>query len=423
MRTTTSILLLTAVALTTLAAGCTVKDVDAPPLAGPSTFAHSFVMVADRDTLTQNGVDFTDIRITSLSPTGQSESVAFRAQIYVDGLEQDFGTLSTKSSITPATIRYTAPAASTLPTAQVPTTVTIAITPASAGDFRGEIYRQIDIRLVPQGIILPTNPNLVANFTVSPVGPQAFTTATFDASTTTNNGVACGFQCAYAWDFGDGTSGTGMSVTHQYRTFGNMAVTLTVTDLRGAQATRRLIVTVTAPTPPTVAVDVTPSSPVAGQDVFFSASRSTSSTGRALVSYEWNFGDGTTGTGVTTSHRYSSQGVFAGSLKVTDEVGATSTQTFSVTVGAGGPTVAFTFLPSAPRVNQTVTVNITATPTGATTIRSYAISWGDGSPVETSAGPTQSHNYGLPGQFVIAVTVTDSLGHTRTVTQAITIAP
>ena len=55
MRTTTFVPLLGAAALAAVA-GCTVKDVDQPALAGPSTFAHSITMVADRDTLTQNGV-------------------------------------------------------------------------------------------------------------------------------------------------------------------------------------------------------------------------------------------------------------------------------------------------------------------------------------------------------------------------------
>ena len=115
MRTTTFVSLLGAAALAAVA-GCTVKDVDQPALAGPSTFAHSIIMVADRDTLTQNGVDFTDIRITSLGPDGQSENIPLRAQIFVDGVAQDFGTLSTKTPITPTTIRYTAPPASTLAT-------------------------------------------------------------------------------------------------------------------------------------------------------------------------------------------------------------------------------------------------------------------------------------------------------------------
>ena len=78
MRTTTFVSLLGAAALAAVA-GCTVKDVDQPALAGPSTFAHSIIMVADRDTLTRTASDFTDIRITSLGPNGQSENIPLRA--------------------------------------------------------------------------------------------------------------------------------------------------------------------------------------------------------------------------------------------------------------------------------------------------------------------------------------------------------
>jgi hypothetical protein len=59
--------------------------------------------------------------------------------------------------------------------------------------------RQIDIRLLPQGIILPINPNLVANFTFTPPSPQVGQTVAFDAATSTNNGTACLTLCTYEW--------------------------------------------------------------------------------------------------------------------------------------------------------------------------------------------------------------------------------
>jgi hypothetical protein len=171
----------------TVLAGCT-KDVEIPSLAGPSTMARSIVMTANKDTLFQNGVDFVDIAITSTSPTGQSQAVQLRAEITVDGVSQDFGTLSTKSPVTPTTVRYTAPNASPLVAGQVAQVVTIIVVPIDSGDFRSEVARQLDLRLVPQGVILPTNPGLVASFTVTPASPQAFSTASFDASSSTNNG-------------------------------------------------------------------------------------------------------------------------------------------------------------------------------------------------------------------------------------------
>jgi PKD repeat protein len=421
MRTTQFITLPIAAALVALV-GC-VKSVDQPPLTGPSTFAHSILMTATTDTLTQNGVDFTEITITSINPNGQSENIPLRAQVFVDEVAMDFGTLSTKTPTTPATIRYTAPPSSSL-SVQVPTTVTIKVTPTSLGDFRSEFAREIDIRVLPQGVILPTNPRLVADFTFDPADPQAFQTVTFDASTTTLNETPCLQLCTYTWNFGDGTTGTGRIVSKQYRVFGNMPVTLTVTDPRGAQAVRTQNVLVIAPTPPVAVIDVTPSvGQVVGQDIFFSGSRTTSPTGRTIVSYEWSFGDGTTASGVTTSHRYSTQGNYTVTLKVTDDVGAVHSVNSPVTVGAGGPTVTFTVLPAAPRQGQPVTINITAAPVGATTIRNYTINWGDGSPIETVTAPTQSHVYFGTGTVVISVTATDSLGHSRTATQSVTIAP
>jgi PKD repeat protein len=59
-----------------------------------------------------------------------------------------------------------------------------------------------------------------------------------------------GVVASYAWDFGDGQRGTGASAQHTYAQAGTYPVSLTVTDDRGATATRTSSVTVTAPTPP-----------------------------------------------------------------------------------------------------------------------------------------------------------------------------
>jgi heat shock protein HslJ len=51
----------------------------------------------------------------------------------------------------------------------------------------------------------------------------------FDASSSTSGGTITG----YAWDFGDGTKGTGKTVEHKYAKAGTFTVTLTVTDSYG----------------------------------------------------------------------------------------------------------------------------------------------------------------------------------------------
>ncbi|MGY2701895.1 PKD domain-containing protein [Nocardioides sp. HB32] len=89
------------------------------------------------------------------------------------------------------------------------------------------------------------DPNVapVAAFTTS--CPQA--TCTVDASTSTD--TAPGTIASYAWDFGDGATGTGRTTTHTYATSGTQTISLVVTDDQGAQSTTvSHTVTVTAST-------------------------------------------------------------------------------------------------------------------------------------------------------------------------------
>jgi serine protease len=65
----------------------------------------------------------------------------------------------------------------------------------------------------------------------------------------------------------------------------------------------------------------------------FNGSGSSDSDG-SIVSYVWNFGDGSTGTGSTASHTYAADGTYSVTLTVTDNAGANDTSTQSVTVAA-----------------------------------------------------------------------------------------
>jgi len=70
-----------------------------------------------------------------------------------------------------------------------------------------------------------------------------------------------------------------------------------------------------------------------GNNVNFDGSLSTDPDGNSdIVSYDWNFGDGSTGSGITTTHTYTSSGTYTVTLTVTDAAGASSSDTLIVTV-------------------------------------------------------------------------------------------
>ena len=94
----------------------------------------------------------------------------------------------------------------------------------------------------------------VAAFTAAPLTGELPLNVGFDASASTDpdNDIA-----TYAWDFGDGATGTGVNTTHQYGTDGTFTTTLTVTDAAGLSDTATEVITVTN-SPPVAAFTATP---------------------------------------------------------------------------------------------------------------------------------------------------------------------
>jgi C1A family cysteine protease len=79
----------------------------------------------------------------------------------------------------------------------------------------------------------------------------------------------------------------------------------------------------------------------AGQDQTVAASSSVTfdagdcTDNEGIASYNWDFGDGATGTGKTAVHAYSSPGTYTATLMVEDEAGNTATSSLTVTVQEG----------------------------------------------------------------------------------------
>ncbi len=85
-----------------------------------------------------------------------------------------------------------------------------------------------------------TNTPPTASFTYSCTG----LTCNFDGSGSSDPG---GSITGYSWDFGDATSGSGVTTSRTYASAGTRTVTLTVTDNAGATGSTSQSVTVTAP--------------------------------------------------------------------------------------------------------------------------------------------------------------------------------
>jgi PKD repeat protein len=167
------------------------------------------------------------------------------------------------------------------------------------------------------------NVSPAASFTNSVADLQA----SFDASASADPD---GSITDYTWDFGDGSpAGSGVSTAHTYNAAGTYQVQLTVTDNKGATGTTTKAVTVAAANqPPSASFTASASNLTVALD----GSASSDPDGN-LVSYSWDFGDGTSpGTGATTSHTYAVGGTYTVTLRVTDNRGATAETSREITV-------------------------------------------------------------------------------------------
>src|SRR6058998_3878742 len=98
-----------------------------------------------------------------------------------------------------------------------------------------------DASATPMAEFFTANP-LSASFTYSPSNPAPILAVTFTASAT--GGTQ---PYSYNWDFGDGFTSNGQSVSHSYLLPGTYTVTLTVNDANGATVSTSQTVTVSIP--------------------------------------------------------------------------------------------------------------------------------------------------------------------------------
>ena len=243
-------------------------------------------------------------------------------------------------------------------------------------------------------------PNPVANFTNNTVCVGQTTQFTSTSYTNPSGGQITD----YSWNFGDGSYGTGQNTTHTYSQAGTYYVTLTVSTGNG-QCTDQITLPVTVNALPTPSF--TASTVCQGTATQFSSTASGQS-------YQWNFGDGQTGTGQNTYHTYSQAGSYLVTLTVTSSAGCSNQVSQYVTVN---PLPVANF--NATTVCQGHATQFTSTSTGQQ-ITSFQWNFGDG---QTGSGQNISHTYASSGTYQVTLTVQTSSGCSGQITQTVTVSP
>jgi len=157
--------------------------------------------------------------------------------------------------------------------------------------------------------------------------------------------------------------------------------------------------------------------PETSDTVDFSAAGSEDRDG-TIVSYEWEFGDGTTATGPDPDHSYGSTGTYQVNLTVTDDEGANRTTSTEIEVAPNTDPVA-TFEEETEGLNVTFSARLSGDDDG--TITSYEWDLYDNGTVDET-GQTVTHSYPSDGDYTVTLTVTDDDGATDDSTKTISIS-
>ena len=250
-----------------------------------------------------------------------------------------------------------------------------------------------------------TNAAPTASFTADACPDGA---CAFDASASSDSD---GTITSYAWDFGDGATGSGVRANHTYTKPGTYSVQLTVTDDLGARTSVTKDVTVTINKPPVAGLTVS----CTARQCDFDGSTSSDPDG-SVAGYAWTFGDGSTATGKTTSHLYAAAGTYTVTLKVTDDKGAVDSVSKDVTVSNANvkPTASFTSSCD----TATCAFDASASSDSDGSVASYAWDFGDS---KAGSGKTVTHTYAAGGTYTVKLTVTDDQGATGTASKSVTV--
>jgi PKD repeat protein len=259
-------------------------------------------------------------------------------------------------------------------------------------------------------VVTVLNQEPTASFNQTPIVPMIFQTVQFDDNSIDPDGNIT----TWAWDFGDEAISTLENPTHEYVDRGSYNVTLTVTDNDGGNASITRVITM-GNVEPTASFRA-PSTANTGEGVRF-ADESTDPEG-GLLSYVWDFGDGTTSTVKNPIHEYTTPEAVLVTLTVIDDGGATNTITQTIVIfPVIRPVADFRHEPHEATIQDPVSFFDESLDEDGL-ILAWEWDFADG---EISHRKDPIHTFSDKGTHRVTLTVEDDDGNTDTVTKSVII--
>jgi len=235
-----------------------------------------------------------------------------------------------------------------------------------------------------------------------------------------------GTSLSYVWDFGDGSTATGINVSHSFVNAGTYDVELTVTDILGATATATMKAYIgESNIAPIADAGIYGGTYIEGDDLTLDASGSYDVNAEDTLSYSWVVekaeGASWTSTGIipgsagpTANFEFLLSGEYRVTVTVTDATASASAISYLSVIENEAPIVTLQLPASTIGINESVTFGVLIEDEDGQANATVSWNFGDG---ETDSGLAPSHSYSDAGTYTVSVNVTDMRGKS-TVAQA-----
>ena len=157
----------------------------------------------------------------------------------------------------------------------------------------------------------------VVNSTSTPDTLETGESGTFEADI--ENQEDADEPLTYTWEYGDGSTGSGLLTNKSYNSTGRYTVLFRASNEGGADSSRSTVRVVEPPQPAQItSVNATPNPVDEGEQVQFESNVQ----GDGSIEYNWSFGDGSSGSGQSPSHTYDSSGQYTARLEASNNIGS-----------------------------------------------------------------------------------------------------